>query len=70
MPYTNTAMAAHPAFRAGLDRLRGWGVTVLFGADIPLHPPGTGDDHCDAFPWGLALAALRVTTPHNGYEPV
>jgi phosphopantothenoylcysteine synthetase/decarboxylase len=69
MPYTNEAMAAHPAFRAGLDRLREWGVTVLFGADVPLHPPGTGGDHSDAFPWGLALAALRVMTPRNGYEP-
>jgi len=69
MPYTNEAMAAHPAFRTGLDRLREWGVTVLFGADVPLHPPGTGDDHSGAFPWGLALAALRVMTPRNGYEP-
>jgi phosphopantothenoylcysteine synthetase/decarboxylase len=69
MPYTNEAMAAHPAFRAGLDRLREWGVTVLFGADVPLHPPGTGDDRSGTFPWGLALAALRVMTRHNGYEP-
>ena len=69
MPYTNDAMAAHPAFRSGLDRLREWGLTVLFGADIPLHPPGTGEEHLDGFPWGLALAALRVMTPHNGSAP-
>ena len=68
MPYTNDAMAAHPAFKAGLEKLREWGVTVLFGADVPLHPPGTGGDYAHAFPWGLALAALRVMTPHNGYE--
>ncbi|WBB79829.1 flavoprotein [Micromonospora sp. WMMD882] len=59
VPFTNTAMAAHPAFRAGLDRLREWGVTVLFGDDVyPLHAPGTGDRHLDAFPWQLALRAL------------
>ena len=34
MPFTNAAMAAHPAFRASLARLRDWGVTVLFGDDV------------------------------------
>lgn len=59
MPYTNSAMAAHPAFLAAIDRLRGWGVTVLFGPDVVrLHPPGMGDQHVDGFPWHLALSAL------------
>jgi len=59
MPYTNAAMATHPAFREAIDRLRGWGVTVLFGGDVvALHPPGTGDEHIDEFPWHLALSAL------------
>jgi Flavoprotein len=59
MPFTNAAMAAHPAFRTGMANLREWGVTVLFGDDVmPLHPPGTGEEHLDEFPWWLALDAL------------
>ncbi|MFI7023682.1 MULTISPECIES: flavoprotein [unclassified Micromonospora] len=60
VPYTNAAMAAHPAFRTGIARLAEWGVTVLFGDDVfPLHPPGTGERHQHAFPWALPLTALR-----------
>ncbi|WP_446216237.1 flavoprotein [Micromonospora sp. IBHARD004] len=60
VPYTNSAMAAHPAFRASLGRLREWGVAVVFGdLVVPLHPPGTSERHQDAFPWGVGLAALR-----------
>lgn len=59
MPFTNSAMAAHPAFADAIDRLRTWGVTVLFGDDVvTLHPPGTGDLMVDDFPWELALEAL------------
>ncbi|MEU5564727.1 flavoprotein [Micromonospora musae] len=60
VPFTNAAMAAHPAFRAGLARLDEWGVTVLFGDDVfPLHAPGTGERHLHAFPWEVGLTALR-----------
>ncbi|MFC8301578.1 flavoprotein [Micromonospora orduensis] len=60
VPYTNAAMGAHPAFRAGVARLAGWGVTVLFGDHVvALHPPGTGEQHLHAFPWQLPLTALR-----------
>ncbi len=64
VPYTNVAMAAHPAFRAALARLSEWGVTVLFGDHVfPLHPPGSGERHLHAFPWEAALAALRDRSP-------
>ncbi|MFG3704138.1 flavoprotein [Micromonospora sp. NPDC047670] len=60
VPFTNAAMAGHPAFRAGLARLAEWGVTVLFGDHVvPLHPPGTGERHLHAFPWAVGLAAVR-----------
>ncbi|SNT65961.1 Flavoprotein [Asanoa hainanensis] len=68
MPFTNVAMGAHPAFRESMDRLRGWGITVLFGDEVlPLHPPGTGGDLVDVFPWHLALDALdtRLSGDHN-----
>jgi phosphopantothenoylcysteine synthetase/decarboxylase len=59
MPYTNSAMAVHPAFLEAVDRLRGWGIRVVFGEDvIKLHPPGSGDLAADGFPWELALDAL------------
>ncbi|MFB9179472.1 flavoprotein [Dactylosporangium sucinum] len=60
MPFTNAAMAAHPAFGQSIERLRAWGVTVLYGDDVlRLHPPGTGDQFIDQFPWELALDALE-----------
>jgi phosphopantothenoylcysteine synthetase/decarboxylase len=62
VPYTNSAMAAHPAFRASLATLREWGVGVVFGEHVvPLHPPGTGERHLDAFPWEVGLAELYGT---------
>jgi hypothetical protein len=71
MPYTNTAMAAHPAFRQSLRRLRTWGVRVLFGDDVVvLPPPGAGAGWAAGFPWQLALAAVgpprRVRPSDNG----
>lgn len=60
VPFTNIAMAAHPAFRESVQRLRDWDVTVLFGEQVvPLHPPGTGERYLDRFPWALAVEALR-----------
>lgn len=59
LPFTNRAMAAHPAFGESVSRLRSWGVTVLYGEDVLALPePGTGEDRLDAIPWHLALAAL------------
>jgi phosphopantothenoylcysteine synthetase/decarboxylase len=60
VPYTNAAMAAHPAFLESIGKLRGWGIAVLFGDEVvPLHSPGTMENHIDEFPWQLALDALR-----------
>lgn len=46
-PYTNAAHGAHPAFRENIERLRSWGVTMLFepGREGPL-------------PWERVLDAL------------
>jgi len=64
VPYSNRLHAAHPAFRANLDRLRSWGVRVLFGDDVcPLPTPGAaapGD-----LPWQYALDAVSVAR-HRG----
>ncbi|WP_018216506.1 flavoprotein [Salinispora vitiensis] len=59
VPFTNAAMAAHPAFQTALGRLSEWGVTVLFGDHVvPLYPPGAGERHLPAFPWEAVVAAL------------
>jgi phosphopantothenoylcysteine synthetase/decarboxylase len=71
MPFTNAAMAAHPAFREAVGRLRGWGVVMLFGDEVlPLHPPGDGDQMVDTFPWVLVLDALRARRSANHHRPV
>lgn len=74
MPYTNTAMAAHPAFRESLRRLRSWGVRVLYGEDVLTLPaPGAGAGQAGEFPWQLALTALgpprRVVPADHGPSP-
>ncbi len=59
MPYTNSAMAMHPAFQESLVRLKSWGVRVLYGDDVvKLHPPRAA--HRADFPWHLALEALET----------
>jgi phosphopantothenoylcysteine synthetase/decarboxylase len=59
VPYTNGAMAAHPAFVENIGKLRSWGVTVLFGEGVlPLHPPGAGEGLIEDFPWDAVMAAL------------
>jgi phosphopantothenoylcysteine synthetase/decarboxylase len=64
MPYTNAAMANHPAFLENITRLRGWGIAVLFGEElVRLLPPGLGEAAVDGFPWHLGLEALRGAAP-------
>ena len=67
LPFTNAAMAAHPAFEESVRRLRSWGVTVLYGDDvIRLHAPGTGEAYIDEIPWHLPLKALPPRPPSAG----
>ncbi|GHJ49903.1 flavoprotein [Catellatospora sp. TT07R-123] len=66
-PYTNDAMARHPMFQENLDRLRRWGVRVLYGDDVLVLPaPGNGDAVRHEFPWELALAAVDELLSHRG----
>jgi phosphopantothenoylcysteine synthetase/decarboxylase len=67
MPYTNAAMARHPVFAESLARLRGWGITVLFGDDVVrLQAPGQSEQIVDDFPWDRALRALDSPVPGPG----
>lgn len=59
LPFTNKAHAAHPAFVENVERLRSWGVIVLFGPDVyPLHEPGTGSQFLHLYPWRRVLEEL------------
>jgi phosphopantothenoylcysteine decarboxylase len=61
VPFTNRHMAAHPAFGESIEKLRRWGITVLWGADVmPEFSPGDGNGYIDAFPWDRALEEIRL----------
>ena len=63
LPFVNAALAARRPFERSIVQLRHEGVHVLLGpGTIEPHPPGTGADHVDGFPWHLALEALEVAT--------
>lgn len=57
VPFTNEAMARHPAFPRSVDLLREWGVTVL--NELPPFAPGTGESFVDDFPWRLVVDAVK-----------
>jgi phosphopantothenoylcysteine decarboxylase len=62
LPFTNSAHAAHPAFGENIEKLRSWGVQVLYGPEVyPLHAPGTGSRYLELFPWHLTLEALTLS---------
>lgn len=60
LPFVNTALAAHPAFRRSVRDLRDAGVDVLLGEDgfVP-HPPGEGNEKLPGYPWETALRAVE-----------
>jgi phosphopantothenoylcysteine synthetase/decarboxylase len=60
LPFVNQALAANRAFHRSVDELRTAGVRVLFGpGEFEPHPPRTGGQVLDTYPWGLALKALN-----------
>ncbi|MBB5800800.1 hypothetical protein F4560_000568 [Saccharothrix ecbatanensis] len=69
LPFVNTALANNRVFHRSVAELRESGVTVLFGEDgfVP-HPPRTGGQVMDSYPWHLALEAItagRGTVEHD-----
>jgi hypothetical protein len=66
LPFTNKAHAARPAFAENVERLRSWGVTILFGPEVyPLHEPGTGSNFLHLYPWHMTLDALEGIGPRR-----
>jgi len=62
LPFVNEALAARKPFVAAVESLRDEGVHVLLGAGgwTP-HPPGTGAERLESFPWAAALDAVEAT---------
>jgi len=59
LPFVNTALAANHTFHHSINQLRAAGITILYGngAFTP-HPPRTGNNHLDHYPWALALETV------------
>jgi phosphopantothenoylcysteine synthetase/decarboxylase len=68
LPFVNAALAAHPAFQRSVAVLRDARVAVVLGpGEFEPHPPGTGGDRLDSFPWHRALdRAEALTAPDEG----
>ncbi|MET7327441.1 flavoprotein [Nonomuraea sp. NPDC005650] len=59
LPFVNSALASRTPFRRSIEDLRTDGVRVLFGPDqFEPHPPSSGGDRIDAYPWKRALTEL------------
>ncbi|GAA3654866.1 flavoprotein [Nonomuraea antimicrobica] len=59
LPFVNSALASRAPFRRSVEDLRAEGIRVLFGpGQFEPHPPNSGGDRIDAYPWKRALAEL------------
>ena len=59
LPFVNTALASRTPFIRSVKNLRAEGVRVLLGpGEFEPHPPSSGADRIDTYPWKRALKAL------------
>ncbi|HSV64947.1 MAG TPA: flavoprotein [Mycobacteriales bacterium] len=69
VPVPNVALAKHPAFQESVERLRSWGVNLIFDPDrYPLPTPNMGPAAAKLFPWeslGGHIAAIRSKAVHQ-----
>jgi phosphopantothenoylcysteine synthetase/decarboxylase len=64
LPFVNSALASRSPFVRSVEALRDEGVRILLGpGGVEPHPPRTGGDQIDSYPWQLALdEAERMLT--------
>jgi phosphopantothenoylcysteine synthetase/decarboxylase len=56
LPFVNSALASRPPFRRSIVALEYEGVRILLGPGaVEPHPPRTGRELIDSYPWHLAL---------------
>ena len=66
VPTPNEALAKHPAFIESIDRLRSWGVDILFDPDVyPLPIPNHGPQAAELFPWSVLGEKVIGTVRSN-----
>jgi Flavoprotein len=65
LPFVNTALAGRAPFRRSVESLRAEGVQILLGpGGFQPHPPRTGGNLIDSYPWHLGLdEAERMLDP-------
>ena len=79
LPFLNVDLAAHPAFEQSVQRLRSWGVTVLYGpGGFQPHPAGAGGQRATGVPLvargsdgprALHCREALVRTSHTSSRP-
>jgi phosphopantothenoylcysteine synthetase/decarboxylase len=71
LPFVNSALAGRHVFQRSADELQSEGIRILLEAgEFEPHPPGTGGQRIDAFPWTLALnEAERMSTRPSAARP-
>jgi len=56
VPVPNVALAKHPAFQESIERLRAWGVRLIFDPErYPLPTPNMGPPAAGLFPWSALV---------------
>lgn len=70
LPFVNSALANRVAFHRSVETLRSEGVHILLGAGgFEPHPPRTGGNRIESFPWNLALneaeRLIGLSAPHS-----
>ncbi len=61
VPVPNVALAKHPAFQESVERLRSWGVHLLFDPETyPLPTPNMGPPAAGLFPWEALAAQVHL----------
>jgi phosphopantothenoylcysteine synthetase/decarboxylase len=61
LPFVNSALASRHAFKHSVSTLRGEGVRILLGpGEFEPHPPRSGGNGHNKFPWQLALREVET----------
>jgi hypothetical protein len=71
LPFVNSALAGRRPFQDSIAKLRAEGVRILLGpGQFEPHPPGTGGEQIDFFPWALPLTELhQLVSAQRSYGP-